>query len=158
FSPDYFGRLELMVCLDDEVEVAVQATRYHGQYYRDTAMAVPIASPADFKPVLVGPRVGSTIAYDARPHPLLYAAEYSDRIIRYDRRTGEVNDRIGEPFVRRWKHPVSSAPETGSLIIHNRGVQPNRDRVYLAEWMQGRYAYAIDLSTLQPVARYDVEN
>src|SRR5262249_30933149 len=29
FSPDYFGRLELLLCLDDEVQVAVQATRYH---------------------------------------------------------------------------------------------------------------------------------
>jgi hypothetical protein len=45
---------------------------------------------------------------------------------------------------------------SGSSILYTTSIHPGRNRVYLAEWMRGRYAFAIDLTTLRPVARYDV--
>jgi DNA-binding beta-propeller fold protein YncE len=51
---------------------------------------------------------------------------------------------------------VSLQRHTASLGIGTISIHPGRNRLYLVEWMQGRDAYALDLDTLEVVARYDV--
>lgn len=158
FSPSYYGRLEQIVCLEDEVEVAVQSTSYRDRMADQTALSFSVASPERFRPLAAGRGVGNTILYDPVHDALFYTGEYSHRIVRYDRRTREFDERVGEPFRRRWFHPLLGSTQTGSLMMPSGAIDPQRNRIYPVEWMQGRYAYAIDTSTLRPVARYDVQS
>src|SRR5262245_620435 len=157
FSPDYYGRLEQLVCLEDEIHVGVQSTRYRQRLLYQTALSFPLASPDKFRPLVAGAGVGTTIVYDPGHDALFYTGEYTHRIVRYDRRTGRYDERVGEPFRRRWFHPFARWPETGSFMMPRSAVDPRRDRIYPVESMQGRYAYAVDTSTLRPVTRFAVE-
>jgi hypothetical protein len=156
FSPDFHGRLELLVCMNDEVHVAVQASVYRGVPLVQSAMAFSVANPADFVPVVAGKKIGTTIAYDEKHDAIFYSGEFTNRVVRYDRRTHRFDDSASGDFVRRWFEPVTLEEHTGSLILHTTSVHPGRNRIYLADWMAGRWAYALDLATLRLVARYDV--
>lgn len=156
FSPDFYGRLELLDCLPDEVDVAVQGTVLQGRRIVQSALAFPVADPAVFNPIMAGRGVGITIAYDARHEAVFYTAEFSEQFVRYDRRTNQRVDVAGPALLRDWIEPVSLEAYTGSAFAYTRSIHPARNRIYLVEWMQGRYAYAIDLSTLQVVERYDI--
>jgi len=156
FSPDFHGRLELMVCLDDEVQVSLQALFYRGEHLVQSAMAFSAESPSHFSPVFAGAGSGNSIAFDRAHDAIFYTGEFNDRILRYDRRTRQFAEVAKGAFARPWTHPFSLARNTGSLTLYSDSVHPGRNRIYLSEWMQGRDAHAIDLDTLQPVARYDV--
>jgi len=41
-------------------------------------------------------------------------------------------------------------------MLYTDSIHPGRNRIYLMEFMHARYAHAIDLDSLRPVARYDV--
>lgn len=158
FSPSYYGRLEQIVCVEDDVYVGVQSTWYRGRMADQTALSFTVGAPERFRPFLAGKGIGNTIAYDASHDALFFTGELSHRIVRYDRRTGAFDERVGEPLRRRWFHPISGQALTGSFLMPSTAVDPGRDRVYPVEWMQGRYAYAVDTSTLRPVARYAVQS
>ena len=155
FSPEFYGRLEVMACVPDEVHVGVQGSFLHGRPLIQSVMAFSAADPRSFTPALVT-GLGVQIAYDEAHDALFYAGEFTNGVVRYDRRSGRFDDSASPGFLHHWYKPVSLALETGSLVLHTTSVHPARNRLYLAEWMQGRYAYALDLTTLQVVARYDV--
>ena len=50
---------------------------------------------------------------------------------------------------------MSLRANTASLTVNTDAMHPGRNRMYLAEWLQGRWAYALDLTTRQVVTRYD---
>ncbi len=160
FSSSFYGRLELLVCLEDEVEVAVQASWYQGKRMVQSAMSFPVADPRHFNPMVVGiPDVGLgvLIAYDQERDALFYTGEFTNAVARYDRRAGKVDDIGGEAFFHQWFQPVTLEAHTGSLMLHTTSIHPGRNRIYLVDWMNGRYAYAVDLTTLEVVARYDAD-
>jgi len=157
FSRGYYGRLEALVCLEDEIHVGVQSTRYRGRLAGPTSMSFPLAAPERFRPLMAGRAAGSNMVYDPVHDALFYTDEYTHRIVRYDRRTGEYDERVGEPFRKRWFHPLFRTPQTGSFLMPSTAIDPRRDRIFPVEAIQGRYAYAVDTETLRPVARYDVE-
>lgn len=151
FSDGYSGRLEQISCLGDEAVVGLHGTRYRGdEDWGQTALSFPIATPEKFTPVLVGRGVGAVFAHDARRDALIYSGEAVMRILRQDRRSGQMNMLIGENLRRRW------APNP--LVVRGASLDRVRDRLYMTEWVPGRYAYALDLATLQPAARYDMRN
>jgi hypothetical protein len=155
FSPAFHGRLELLVCLDDEVQATVQASVYQGHSLIQNAMAFSVENPSDFVPVVCGREIGMTIAYDEGHGAILYSSEFTNRLVRYDRRTHQF-ETAGADLLRPWYQPITLEPHTGSLMLHTTSIHPGRNRIYAADWMQGRYAYALDLTTLAVVARYDV--
>ena len=156
FGPDFSGRPEQVVCLDDEVQVSIQGTIYRGQRLVQSAMSFPVDAPAKFTPVIAGAGVGNSIAYDEAHDALFYTGEFNNLVVRYDRRTKQFDDSLSRYFVHPWFHPFSLQRYTGSLMLYTNSIHPGRNRIYMAEAMHARYAYAIDLTTLQPVARYDV--
>ncbi len=156
FSPDFHGRLELLVCLDDEVQVTMQASMYRGHRLVQSAMSFLAADPREFVPVVAGPGVGITIAWDRAHEAILYTGEFNNAFVRYDRRTRQLDDRASRYFVHRWTQPISLERHTGSLLVYTGSIHPGRNRAYVSEFMQGRYVHAVDLTTLRPVARYDV--
>ena len=156
FSPTFHGRLELLVCLADEVQVAIQAAVYQGRPVVQGVLSFPVDSPANFRVLTAEKGIGTTIAYDRGHDALFYSGEFDNPVVRYDRRTQQFDDAVGEDFRRRWIEPVSLKVNNGSLALQTNSVHPGRDRIYLADWMQGRYAYALDLTTLRIAKRYEV--
>ncbi len=156
FSPELYGRLELLVCLDDEVQVGVQQTVHQGRHLKQTALAFPVDAPERFTPVVAGPAVGVTIAYDAVHDALFYAGEFTNLLVRYDRRTKQFDDTASQDLIRPWHEPVTLEPFGNSLMLSPQGIHPGRNRLYVAELMKGQQAHAFDLTTLRRVATYDV--
>lgn len=155
FSPEFHGRLELMVCLPDEVQVTVQSAKYRGRSLVHSVLSFRAADPSEFNP-LFATGIGAAMAYDGAHDAVFYSGEFNNFIVRYDRRTRQFDDGASPQFVRRWFEPVSLQAFDGSMCIHTAGIHPGRNRMYLTEWMRGRYAYALDLNSLRQVARYDV--
>jgi DNA-binding beta-propeller fold protein YncE len=156
FSPSFYGRLELMECLPDEVQVAVQGAVLQGRAILQSALAFPAEAPSMFAPAVAGPGMGITIAYDERHEAFFYTGEFTHRLVRYDRRRRELSEVASDAFARRWIQPISLRTFTGSSLVYTNSIHPARNRVYVVEFMNGRYAYAIDLTSLEVVARYDV--
>jgi len=156
FSPDFHGRLEQLLCLDDEVQVAVQDLTYQGRNVVSGVLAFPPENPRKFGVLTSDRGIGTTIAYDAAHDALFYGGEFDNPLVRYDRRTQAFDDDFGPEFARPWHEPVSLQANNGSLVIAAGCIHPRRNRLYVTEWMQGRYVYAVDLTTLKVVGRYDV--
>lgn len=156
FSPEFYGRLESLLCLPDEVQAAVQGTTQNGNFLRHSVLAFPPDAPEQFVPVAAGPGYGIALAYDDARDAIFYTAEFNDAVVRKDRRTGRSENVGGGAFLNRWWNPFSIEAYTGSATLNTGSIHPGRNRVYLTEFHHGRYAYAIDLDTLKPVARYDV--
>jgi hypothetical protein len=157
FSPSFHGRLEQMMCLDDEVQVAVQAAVYQNRPVVQGVLAFPADDPGNFR-VLTAEAggIGTNMAYDAAHDAIFYSGEFNNPLVRFDRRTHQFDDAAGRDLLRRWYEPVALKANSGSLTVQSDSIHPARNRMYLADWMQGRYAYAVDLTTLRVVARYDV--
>jgi hypothetical protein len=155
-SPDFYGRLELLVCLDDEVEVAVQGAVHRDRKIIQGVLSFPVDSPRDITLLAAEGGLGPTMAYDRQHDAFFYGGEFDNPIIRYDRRTKQFDNAIAHEFLRPWVQPVSLQLHTGSVVLFTTGIHPGRNRLYLVDWMQGRDAYALDLTTLRVVGRYDV--
>lgn len=156
FSPTFFGRLEQLVCLDDEVQVAVQGAVYQGRPVIQGVLAFPIDAPQKFGVLTTERGIGTTIAYDAAHDALFYSGEFDNPLVRYDRTTHEFDDTPSAALARRWYEPITLKANNGSLAVQTKSIHPGRNRIYLADWMQGRWAYAVDLTTLRLVQRYEV--
>ncbi|HLY37282.1 MAG TPA: hypothetical protein VKU61_04560 [Candidatus Binatia bacterium] len=156
FSPDFHGRLEQLLCLDDEVQVAVQDLTYRGRNVVSGVLAFPPDNPSKFGVLTADRGIGATIAYDAAHDAVFYSGEFDNPLVRYDRRTRAFDDDFAPEFARRWYEPISLQANIGSLAVSTACIHPRRNRLYVTEWMQGRYVYALDLTTLRVVARYDV--
>ena len=158
FSPSYFGRLEHMLCLDPDVYVAVQGTREHKAVVGQTALAFDVRRPADFVPDVAGPGLGTSIAYDSVRDAVLFAGEYTHRLARLWRGRG-VLEEVDDPALRHdWVQPVDGTRYTGSLTMGSAVVDTARDRLYVAEWMQGRSAFALDLDSLRVAERFAIDD
>jgi hypothetical protein len=156
FSPAFYGRLEQIECLDDEVHVAIQGAWVRGEPFGNSVLAFPVSAPDSFNPALAGPGVGITMAYDRAHDAVFYSAEFTHRVVRYDRATGRIDEVDGHELAHEWFEPVTLYRRTGSASLFTHSVDRRRNRVYLEEFMHGRYAFGIDLTTLKVVTRYDV--
>ncbi len=151
FDEGYLGRLEQLVCLDDEIHVAVQATRRHGEDLGQTALSFRLAAPErDFTPVVAGAGVGSTIAYDPRRDAVFYIGEFTHRLARLDRKSGRIEQIDSCAMQRTWSQPFDDARSGSSGAL----IDPTADRLYLDEYHAGRLAHAIDLETLEEEQTY----
>jgi hypothetical protein len=155
FSPDYYGRMEKLVCLPDQVLLTVHATVFDRHPPVESVLAFRPESPGTFNPRFAT-GIGCTIAYDAAHDAVFLTGEFNHLIVRYDRRTGR-SDEINAPELRRdWVTPILLSSNSGSASLDTKSVHPGRNRIYVTEYLHGRYAYAIDLTTLRVVDRYDV--
>jgi DNA-binding beta-propeller fold protein YncE len=155
-SPDFYGRLELLVCLPETVEVGVQASVYRGQRMVQTAMSFSVADPSRFTPIVAGRELGNTLAYDATHDALFYTSEFNNLLVRLDRKTGQFDDTASQDLVKPWHEPVTLQPFGGSYILAPHAVHLGRNRLYITEWLGGNFVHAIDLTTLRKVASYDM--
>jgi hypothetical protein len=156
FSPDFYGRLELLLCLDDEVQLAVQGSVYRGRSLTMSVLRFPADAPERFTPVFLADGLGATMAWDRAHDAVFYSTEFTNHVVRWDRRADTFDDSASGDLVQRGHEPVTLDEYTGSYALHTGSVDPTRNRIYLADWMQGRHAYALDLDSRRVVARYAV--
>lgn len=156
FSPDFYGRLELLLCLDDEVQVAVQGSVWQGKPLTMSVLRFPADAPERFTPVFLADGFGATMAWDRTHDAVFYSTEFTNHVVRWDRRSNTFDDSASRDLVQIGHEPVTLEEYTGSYALHTNSVDPTRNRIYLADWMQGRHAYAVDLDTRRVVARYVV--
>jgi hypothetical protein len=106
-------------------------------------MAFPVADPTTFNPLVAGERHGHGIAYD-QLHDALFstAAEYHQRAsCANDRSTATVCDVGAGRFLSPLARPGSHASARNGGFRHaatRRASLPGRNRIYLADFMQGR--------------------
>ena len=155
FSPTFYGRLELLVCLADEVMVGVQGSVYRGEPMVQSAMSFAPSDPTSVTPVVAGRALGNTFAYDAAHDAFFFAGEFTNLLVRYDRRTHAFDDTASQDLVRPWHHPVLLEAYGNSIMAAPHAVHLGRNRLYVEDWMGGNVAHAIDLTTLRAVARYE---
>lgn len=156
FSPDFYGRLELLLCLDDEVQVAVQGSVQHGRSLGMSVLRFAVDASERVTPVFLADGYGATMAWDRAHDAVFYSTEFTNRVRRWDRASGTFDDSASRDLVQIGHEPITLEEYTGSYALHTNSVDPTRNRIYLADWMQGRHAYAIDLDTRRVVARYAV--
>jgi len=155
-SPEFYGRLELLLCLRDEVQVGVQATVYKNQMMIQTAMSFAVADPTRFTPIVAGRELGSALTYDAAHDAVFYVSEFNNLLVRYDRATHQFDDTASQDLINPWHEPITLQPFGGSYSVAPQSVHLGRNRLYVTEWMSGQFAHAIDLTTLRKVASYDM--
>lgn len=155
FSPDFYGRLELLLCLDDEVQVTVQGAVHRGKPLVMSVLAFPVEAPEQFTPVFVADGLGATMAWDPERDQIFYSTEFTNLLVRYDRRTRQFAHSTSPALGQRWYEPVTLQEYSGSFALNSASIDHSRNRIYLADWMRGRLARAVDLTTLAVVARYD---
>src|SRR6185503_16517901 len=76
FSPSFYGRFEVLVCLDDEVQVGVQDAWYQGRSVVQSVMSFPVAAPTRFSVLTVDGGIGATLAYDEEHDAFYYSGEF----------------------------------------------------------------------------------
>jgi hypothetical protein len=155
FTPDYYGRFEMVVCPEGEVLATVHGAVDHGEKEGQSVLSFSTESPETFNGRFAK-GIGSTIAYDPVHDFVFYSAEFDERVVRYDRRTKRSKESWSPELRNDWVQPIALTPFTGSQSLDSRSVHPGRNRIYVTQDLQGRYTHAVDLTTLKVVARYDV--
>lgn len=156
FAPDYYGRLEQLVCLDDAVEIGLNGVVSGGRETRDGAIGFEIDRPERFVRNRVGPGAAHRVAWDAKRDALFYAPEWGHGIRRYDRATEKVDWIWLRPSLRL---PIPMLDEVrDSYEFGPESISTGRDSAFFAEWIGGSVVHEVDLASLEEVARYPAQN
>ena len=87
---------------------------------------------------------------------MLYTGEYSGDILRLERESGLITR--SDSLRRPWTNPLMRVEHSGSLVTSVHAVDIPGNRLFVWEWMQGRYAYGVDLTSLEPSIRFRVHS
>src|SRR4029077_1707719 len=91
FDKDFHGRFMLLLCLPDRIQAAMAQTWIQGRFQGENVTEFRLDDPREVKRSLWGPGMGQQILWDDKRDAVFYSSEWSNRIYRLDRRTGEVN-------------------------------------------------------------------
>jgi hypothetical protein len=156
FDEGFQGRLVAPLCLPDQLQVGMAQTFVEGEHRRENVLALQADDLSVLSKRVLQGQAGQTLFWDRVKDAVYYASEWSNAIVRLDRRTGEVR-RVGRDFLPEDEHhrllPGLSFP--GSLALTNRPDQRRRS-FYAGHWLTGSTVYEIGLdddalvSILQP--------
>ena len=158
FDEEFHGRLMQLVCLPDTIQAAMAQTWISGEAQRENVMELRIDDPGDVKRSLWGPVMGQQLLWDEKRDAVLYSSEWSNRIFRLDRRTGEVNRNVNAGLIPdrpTWLFHLGTIP--GSLAMAptaHRG----RDSFFVGHWLTGSTVYEIDLGRLALRRQFEPRN
>ena len=148
FDQSFHGRFMLLLCLPDTVQAAMALTWVSGGIQRENVMEFRVDDPREMDRSLWGPGMGQQIMWDDGRDAVFYSSEWSNRIFRLDRRTGQVNRNVNAGLIPdrpTWLFDLGTVK--GSLAMaptpHHR-----RDSFYVGHWLTGSTAYEIDLGQL----------
>jgi len=131
-SPDYYGRMEFIRCIEDTLFVGGSDMIQDGENLLDSALSFKMGHPEAVTRNLVRPGVGHRSAYDPKRDAIYFSGEFSDQIIRLDRQSGATFDEVANWY----KHPMLALflfPIPGSLAFAPNSYHPGRDALYAGE-------------------------
>jgi hypothetical protein len=149
FSESFRGRLVHLVCLEDSVQVGMATTVVDGGKARENVMEFSTADPRRFQKSIFPISTGSRLAYDRRHGAIFYTSEWSRRILRVERKTGEHDTRVSDEIYG------TEGSSFGSHLVENGSFHDGRDSLFFVQWLSGSKIFEIDRSTLELVKEYD---
>ena len=157
FDQDFFGRFMQLLCLPDTIQAAMAQTWVSGAFQNENVMEFPIDDPRGAKRSLWGPFMGQQLLWDQKRDAVFYSSEWSNRIFRLDRRTGEVNRSVSRRLIRDRPTWLVLGTIAGSLAM---APTPHRarDSLFVGHWLTGSTVYQIDLERLTLRRRFEPRN
>jgi len=141
FSPDYFGRLEQPVCLDDRIMVGMTDVVVSGQKLTGSTLSIAKTNGELLQRHHYATEVGHTLA-SATWSPWIYAVdEFSSMAQRYSPNTGKV-----EAF--------ATTLDNASLTLDGQPFSDNRHSLFISEHYFGDEVVEFDLAHGDEKARY----
>ena len=119
---------------------------------------VRIDDPGDAKRSLFGPVMGQQLLWDEKRDAVFYSSEWSNRVFRLDRRTGEVDRDVNAGLIPdrpTWLFHLGTI--AGSLAMAptaHRG----RDSFFVGHWLTGSTVYEIDMGRLALRRKFEPRN
>jgi hypothetical protein len=158
FDQEFHGRFMQLLCLPDRIQAAMAQTWLAGKDQRENVMEFRIDDPRDVKRSLWGPVMGQQLLWDKKRDAVFYSSEWSNRIFRLDRRTGEVNRNVNAGLIPdrpTWLFHLGTI--AGSLPM---APTPHRarDSFFVGHWLTGSTVYEIDLGRLALRRRFEPRN
>ena len=154
FDEAFYGRFMLLLCLPDTIQAAMAQTWIYGRFQGENVTEFRIDDPRDVKRSLWGPMMGQQILWDDKRDAVFYSSEWSNRIFRLDRRTGELDRNVNAGLVPDRTTWLYMGRITGSLAMAptpHRG----RDSFFVGHWLTGSTVYEIDLGRLALRRRFE---
>jgi hypothetical protein len=158
FDEEFHGRFMQLLCLPDTIQAAMAQTWTSGEVQRENVMEFRIDDPGDVKRSLWGPGMGQQLLWDEKRDAVFYSSEWTNRIFRLDRRTGELNRDVNAGLIPdrpTWLFHLGTIP--GSLAMAptaHRG----RDSFFVGHWLTGSTVYEIDLGRLALRRQFEPRN
>ena len=151
-TPEYYGRMEFVRCIDDTLYVGGSDMTQNGENLLDSALSMNMTNPLQVQRNLVAAGVGHRSAYDAKRDALYFSGEFNDSIIRLDRQSGLQDASAGDWY----SHPMLvlfALPIPGSLAFAPQSYHPERDALYAGE-IFGDTAYGFNLQDHTLIQKY----
>jgi hypothetical protein len=129
-TPDFFGRIEQVVCLPDgRLRLGMADGIIDGVPWRDNTALFDPDDPSRLVRRVLDADIGHRLVYDPRHHATVYVSEHTGKVFRVDERTGAVDRSLGRE--------LGLGDEGGSRVTSDGALHDARDTVYLGDWMSG---------------------
>jgi len=159
FDTSFYGRLMYPLCLPDTVRIGMAQTLVAGGRQAENVMEVSIAEPTRLTQSLRGSEVGQQILWDRKRDALYYSSEFSNTLVREDRRTGIVDHDVGRRLIPPSEpHWVAFGVWLSGGLTMDNAIDPVRDSLFVGNWLTGSTVYEIDLERLALRAEYHPNN
>jgi hypothetical protein len=147
FDENFHGRFMLLLCLPGTIQAAMAQTWIQGRFQGENVMEFRLDDPRDVNRSLWGVGMGQQLMWDEKRDAVFYSSEWSNRIYRLDRRTGEVNRDVNVGVIPDRPTWLLMGTITGSLAM---APTPHhgRDSFYVGHWLTGSRVYEVDLGRL----------
>ena len=146
FNRNFRGRLVAPLCLTDTVQIGMAETQIGQTVERENVMELRIDEPSNVRQSVFGGGAGQSLFWDRDRDAVFYGSEWSNIIVRLDRRTGEVSRGVGGDFLPRdqnhWFFFGNRFPGSLCLSIQAYG---GRRSFYAGHWLTGSTVYEIGL-------------
>ncbi len=124
FDEDFYGRLEQIVCLGDQVQIGMERTLVDGSVRPEHVMAFDVDDPARVDRDPVGSRGGAHILSDPVSGDLYYVSAHQNRIHRLERATGRIERVLDDLFLPGGSTDGTVHEADRTLLILGRARRP----------------------------------
>jgi hypothetical protein len=88
FSDNFYGRLEQILCLENEVQIGMNRTLMEGRFFLENAMSFHMDEPSQMTPSILGEEGGHRVHYHPATDALFYLGDDVPLLVKRDRKTG----------------------------------------------------------------------
>ncbi len=141
FSPDYFGRLEKPICLENGLVIGMTDVVIGGDKHGGSTLRIEKQNGHVSQEHLLGTNAGHTLAFDPIRNWIYAVDEFSNTVQRFSTESQQV-----EPF--------GPHLENQSLTIDGQPISQNRNSIFISEHYFGKEVIELSLKDGQEKMRY----